>query len=95
MKFSEMVDPFIQGHYMSGELNYKVKNIEDILETVRQRFKDDGEEDFIDGFSLESKDWRFNIRPSNTQPLLRLNVEAKLPELVDKIKDEIVQIIHS
>jgi phosphomannomutase len=94
-KLSEIVEPFIEGHYMSGELNYEVKNIENILEKVRHRFKNDGKEDFIDGYSLESKEWRFNIRPSNTQPLLRLNVEAKLPELVDKIKDEIVQIIHS
>jgi phosphomannomutase len=65
------------------------------LEKVRRRFKDDGEEDFIDGYSLESKDWRFNIRPSNTQPLLRLNVEAIRPELMNEIKDQIVQIIHS
>lgn len=93
MKFSEMVNPFIEGHYMSGEINYKVENMEVILEKVRQRFKNDGEEDFIDGYSLESKDWRFNIRPSNTQPLLRLNVEARKPELVDKIKDQIIQII--
>jgi phosphomannomutase len=94
-KLSEIVQPFIEDHYMSGEINYEVKNIKEILEKVRRRFKDDGEEDYIDGYSLESKDWRFNIRPSNTQPLLRLNVEAKRPELVDKIKDEIVQIIHS
>lgn len=94
-KLSQLADPFIEGHYMSGEINYKVKDIEDILEKVRQRFKNDGKEDFIDGYSLESKDWRFNIRPSNTQPLLRLNVEARRPELVDRIKDEIVQIIQS
>lgn len=95
MKFSEMVDPFLEGHYMSGELNYEVADIKKIMEKVRQRFKNDGEEDFIDGYSLESKDWRFNIRPSNTQPLLRLNVEANAPELVDKIKTEIIRIIHS
>jgi phosphomannomutase len=94
-KFSQLVAPLIQGHYMTGEINYEVKNIKEILEKVRRRFKDDGEEDFIDGYSLESKDWRFNIRPSNTQPLLRLNVEAIRPELMNEIKDQIVQIIHS
>ena len=54
-------------------------------------------ENLIDGYSLESKskEWRFNIRPSNTQPLLRLNVEAKKPELVDKIKNEIVEMIKA
>lgn len=93
-KLSEVAEPFIKGHYMSGEINYKVKNIKDILDRVRERFKNDGKESFIDGYSLESENWRFNIRPSNTQPLLRLNVEARQPELVDKIKDEIVKIIH-
>ncbi len=93
---SKIMNPFIEGHYMSGEHNYEVgrEKIKKILEKVRQRYKDYGKEDFIDGYSLESKDWRFNLRPSNTQPLIRLNVEAKKPELVDKIKDEIVQIIH-
>ncbi len=93
-KFSEIVNPFIEGHHMSGEFNYTVKNIKEILEKVRQRYKDYGKEDFIDGYSLESEDWRFNIRPSNTQPLLRLNVEAKENHLVEKIKKEIEEIIH-
>ena len=93
-KLSEIIDPFMEGHYMSGELNYEVKNIPDILEKVKQRYHTDGEENFIDGYSLESKEWRFNIRPSNTQPLLRLNVEARRPELVEKIKNEIVEIIN-
>jgi phosphomannomutase len=93
-KFSEIVNPFMEGHHMSGELNYTVKNIKEILEKVRQRYKDYGKEDFIDGYSLESENWRFNIRPSNTQPLLRLNVEAKENHLVEKIKKEIEEIIH-
>jgi phosphomannomutase len=93
-KFSEIVAPFMQCHYMSGEFNYTVKNIKEILEKVRQRYKDYGKEDFIDGYSLESEMWRFNIRPSNTQPLLRLNVEAKEKHLVEKLKKEIEEIIH-
>lgn len=93
-KFSSIMDPYIQGHYMSGEFNYTVKNIGEILEEIRQRYKDYGKEDFIDGYSLESEMWRFNIRPSNTQPLLRLNVEAKENHLVGKLKKEIEEIIH-
>ena len=84
----------MEGHYMSGEFNYEVKNIEAILGKVRQRYKDKGEENLIDGYSLGSDNWRFNIRPSNTQPLLRLNVEARKKELVDKIKTELEEIIH-
>lgn len=93
-KFSEIMDPFIEGHYMSGEFNYSVPNIKEILKRVRERYKDYGKEDFIDGYSLESEKWRFNLRPSNTQPLLRLNVEAKESHLVGKIKKEIVDMIH-
>ena len=93
-KLSEIIDPFMEGHYMTGELNYEVKSIPDILEKVKQRYKKDGVENLIDGYSLESKEWRFNIRASNTQPLLRLNVEAWKQELLDKIKNEIVEIIH-
>jgi phosphomannomutase len=93
-KFSEIIDPFIEGHYLSGELNYEVENIKSVLEKVRKRFKGDGKEDFIDGYSVESKNWRFNLRPSNTQPLLRLNIEAREMELVEKIRNEIEKIIY-
>jgi phosphomannomutase len=93
-KFSEIMDTYIDGHYMSGEFNYSVKNIKEILDKVRQKYKKYGKEDFIDGYSLESEDWRFNLRASNTQPLLRLNVEAKKKTLVEKIKKEIEQLIH-
>jgi phosphomannomutase len=93
-KFSEIVEPFIEGHYMSGELNYRVKNMESVLEKVRLHFQKEAKIDFIDGYSMESEYWRFNIRPSNTQPLLRLNIEARKEELVQKIRNEIENIIH-
>ncbi|MCX6582944.1 MAG: phosphomannomutase/phosphoglucomutase [Candidatus Aminicenantes bacterium] len=94
-KFSEIMDPFREGHFISGELNYRVKDIKPIIEKIVNLYKNKGKTDMIDGFSVETDEWRFNIRPSNTEPLMRLNVEAKRPELVDKIKDEIVQLIHS
>jgi phosphomannomutase len=94
-KLSEIIDPFMEGHHMSGEINYEVKNIKEILDKVQQRYQSDGEEDFIDGYSLESKDWRFNIRPSNTQPLLRLNVEAREEKRVKKLIAELEEIIYS
>ena len=93
-KFSEIISPFMKGHYMSGELNYKVKNIKRIIEKVRSLFGNRGKEDFIDGYSVESDAWRINIRPSNTEPLLRLNVEARKEKLVEKIVDEIEDIIN-
>ena len=87
--------PYMAGHFMSGELNYKVKDIQKVIAAVRAKYEGHGTEDFTDGFSLDTPDWRFNIRPSNTEPLLRLNIEARQDGLVDEIKTEIEQIIES
>ena len=92
--FSEMMAPYMAGHFMSGELNYKVKDIEKVIAAVRQKYHGQGDEDFTDGYSLETRQWRFNIRPSNTEPLLRLNIEARKDGLVDKVKGEIEEIIE-
>jgi phosphomannomutase len=93
--FSEVMRPYIQGHYMTGELNYRVKDIQEVISAVKERFSTEGKEDFTDGYSLDTADWRFNIRPSNTEPLLRLNVEAHKPGLIEKIRTDIETIIGS
>jgi phosphomannomutase len=93
--FSEIIAPYMAGHYMSGELNYHVKDIKAVIARVQEKFRGEGQEDFTDGFSLETPEWRFNIRGSNTEPLLRLNIEARKPELVDKTRTEIEGIIKS
>lgn len=93
--FSEIMRPYMEGHFMSGELNYRVKDIKKVIADVKQKFAGGGKEDFTDGYSLESGDWRFNIRPSNTEPLLRLNIEARQAGLVEKIQAEIEAIINS
>ena len=93
--FSEIIAPYMAGHYMSGELNYRVKDIKAVIEQVKQKFHGEGQEDFTDGYSLETAEWRFNIRGSNTEPLLRLNIEARQAGLVDHIRQEIEKIIES
>lgn len=93
--FSEMMRPYMEGHYMSGELNYHVEDNKKIIDDVRKRFAKEGTEDFTDGYSLEADEWRFNIRPSNTEPLLRLNIEARKDGLVEKVRAEIEPIIGS
>ena len=93
--FSELMKPYTEGHFMSGELNYHVKDIKKVIAAVKEQYAKDGKEDFTDGYSLESSDWRFNIRPSNTEPLLRLNIEARKTGLVEKLKAEIETIIKS
>ena len=93
--FSEVMKPYMNGHYMSGELNFRVDDINKVIAVVKERFAKEGREDLTDGYSLNTADWRFNIRASNTEPLLRLNVEARKPGLVEKIRDEIESIIGS
>lgn len=93
--FSETMRPYMEGHYMSGELNYRVDDIKKVIAAVQEHFRKQGREDFTDGYSLNAEDWRFNIRPSNTEPLLRLNIEARKPGLVEKVRDEIEPIIGS
>ena len=92
---SALMLPYTEGHYMSGELNYRVEDIKKVISEVRARFSSRGTEDFTDGYSLEADDWRFNIRPSNTEPLLRLNLEALKPGLIEELQNEIESIIGS
>jgi phosphomannomutase len=93
--FSEIMAQYQAGHYMSGELNYKVKDVKATIEKVKEKFHGEGTEDFTDGYSLETPEWRFNIRGSNTEPLLRLNIETRKPELVDQIRNQIEEIINA
>jgi phosphomannomutase len=92
--FSAIMAPYMAGHYMSGELNYRVKDIKSVITKVQEKYRTQGQEDFTDGYSLETPEWRFNIRSSNTEPLLRLNIEARKPDLVEKIQKEIEEIIE-
>ena len=91
--FSEIMTQYMAGHYMSGELNYHVKDIKAVIEKVKERYHGEGQEDYTDGYSLETAEWRFNIRGSNTEPLLRLNIEARKDGLVEQVKTEIEKII--
>ena len=93
--FSEVMAPFMAGHYMSGELNYHVKDIKAVISKVQEKFRGEGQEDFTDGYSLEAAEWRFNIRGSNTEPLLRLNIEARKPGLVEQMKQQLEEIIKA
>jgi phosphomannomutase len=93
--FSEIMKTYTAGHYMSGELNYHVKDIKSVISMVQEKFHGEGQEDFTDGYSLEAPEWRFNIRGSNTEPLLRLNIEARKDGLVEQVKKQIEEIINA
>ncbi|MCL5795414.1 MAG: phosphomannomutase/phosphoglucomutase [Patescibacteria group bacterium] len=80
-------------YYLSGEINSKVGDQKAILENLKSKYND-GKQSELDGLSVEYPDWRFNVRASNTEPLLRLNVEAKNQELMETKRDELLTLIR-
>lgn len=88
---SELVKP-LKRYYASGEINFTVDEKEEMMKELLRKFSQ-GEADDLDGITVQFKDWWFNCRPSNTEPLLRLNVEAKTQELLEKQLAEIKNIL--
>jgi len=80
-------------YFLSGEINSEVKDQEEKIKELKEKYSD-GKQSELDGISVEYSDWRFNVRPSNTEPLLRLNVEAKSKELMAEKRDELLEIIR-
>jgi phosphomannomutase len=79
----------------SGELNSKVGNTDATLQRVEQAFAGRGAADHVDGLTVAGPDWWLNVRPSNTEPLLRLNVEAATREQMESLRDETLALIRS
>ena len=92
----ELLAPFREKYFISGEINTRASDmatVEARLRDLAERYKD-GHTYELDGFSAEFPDWHFNVRPSNTEPLLRLNLEAVRPELMAKMRDEVLAVIR-
>ena len=64
------------------------------LQELKERYAD-GRISHLDGISVDYDDWHFNVRPSNTEPLLRLNLEATSEELMERKRDEVLEVIRS
>jgi phosphomannomutase len=77
----------------SGEINTEVRDIPGRMKAVAEHFND-GKQDHLDGLTVEYKDWWFNVRPSNTEPLLRLNVEGDTRELMETGRDAVLAVIR-
>jgi phosphomannomutase len=77
----------------SGEINSEVADKDTVLNALRSRYGD-GEQHELDGLKVSYQDWWFNVRASNTEPLLRLNLEAKTPELLAEKQAELLAIIR-
>lgn len=91
-KMSDLYKDLKANYPISGELNYTVKNQEKLLSEFKNKYRDAQQND-IDGISIEYPDWRANLRSSNTEPLVRLNVEARKKEIVDEKVGEIEELI--
>jgi phosphomannomutase len=84
---SELIRP-LRRYHSSGEINFEVDEKQVKMDELARRYSD-GQIDYLDGITVGYKDWWFNCRPSNTEPLLRLNIEAKSKELLDEKLSEI------
>ena len=93
-KFSQMLAPLRERYFITGELNTPVADVPAKLAELEERFGADGRVTHLDGLSVEFDDWHFNVRPSNTEPLLRLNLEARSQELMDRKRDEVLGVIR-
>ncbi len=91
-KVADLVRP-LKKYFQSGEINSKVSNTSQILDTIRTRYAD-GNLFELDGISVEYDNWWFNVRASNTEPLLRLIVEAKEQKLMEQKRDELLSLIR-
>ena len=89
---SELLKPYNR-YISSGEINTKVKNVTKSISRVRDKYHDKYQVDELDGLTITASTWWFNLRPSNTEPLLRLNVEADTEKEMVKIRDAVLALI--
>ena len=93
----ELLRPLNARYFISGEINTKLASMDLVPAKVDQLAAKyaDAKQYMLDGISIEYPDWHCNVRPSNTEPLLRLNLEGKTPELMAAKRDEVIAVIRS
>jgi phosphomannomutase len=94
-QLSDLLAPFRERFFLTGELNTPVSDVPLKLQELKERFAAEGKVSHLDGLSVDADDWHFNVRPSNTEPLLRLNLEARSQELMERKRDEVLAVIRS
>jgi phosphomannomutase len=94
-RLSEILAPYRSRFFITGEINTRVSDVAAKLRELEERFGREGSVSLLDGVSVEADDWHFNVRPSNTEPLLRLNLEARSRELMERTRDEVLGVIRS
>jgi phosphomannomutase len=94
-KLSEILRPYRERYFLTGELNTPVADVALKLQELKERYAAEGTVSHLDGVSVDADGWHFNVRPSNTEPLLRLNLEARSRELMEAKRDEVLSLIRS
>jgi phosphomannomutase len=94
-RMSELLEPYRSKYFISGEINSEVADGEAKVEELASKYED-GHQYRLDGLSVEYDDWHFNVRPSNTEPLLRLCLESlRSREDMERRRDEVLAVIRS
>lgn len=97
LSLHQLLKPLSEKYFISGEINTTVSSmamVPDKLWAIASKYAD-GKQYEMDGLSVEYPDWHFNVRPSNTEPLLRLNLEATTPEMMAARRDEVLSLIRA
>ena len=93
-KLSELLAPYRERFFLTGEINTPVTDVALKLQELKERYASATITE-LDGVSVDFEDWHFNVRPSNTEPLLRLNLEAFSQEQMERKRDEVLELIRS
>ena len=94
-KLSEILKPYRDTYFITGEINTTVADVALKLQELKERYAAEGTVSHLDGVSVDADDWHFNVRPSNTEPLLRLNLEARSQKKMEAKRDEVLSLIRS
>jgi phosphomannomutase len=92
-RFSQLLAPLRERYHISGEINSKVADVAAAMARIESRYAD-ARITRLDGVSIDYDDWHFNVRPSNTEPLLRLNLEAYAAAEMERRRDEVLGVIR-
>jgi phosphomannomutase len=94
-KASDLLAPFRAQYFLTGEINTPVADVALKLQELKERYSAEGGTiTHLDGVSIDFPDWHFNVRPSNTEPLLRLNLEALSESDMERRRDEVLHVIR-
>ncbi len=95
LALSDILAPLRSKYFLTGEINTPVSDVAVKLQELKERYASEGTVSHLDGLSIDAENWHMNVRPSNTEPLLRLNLEALSEELMVAKRDEVLALIRA